>query len=73
MRQASADMELMVNGRELSSSSQNVAELLKEMQLNERPGIAVALNEQVVPRVEWQATPLRAQDRITIIAAVAGG
>jgi len=72
-RQALADMEVMVNGREHSSTSQNVADLLREMQLHERPGIAVALNEQVIPRAEWPATPLRTRDRITIIAAVAGG
>jgi sulfur carrier protein len=66
-------MKLMVNGREHSSSSRNIRELLVEMQLQERPGMAVALNDQVIPRAEWSDTALSPDDKITIIIAVAGG
>jgi sulfur carrier protein len=66
-------MKLMVNGRERNSSSRNIRELLVEMQLEERPGMAVALNDQVIPRAEWPDTPLSPEDKITIIVAVAGG
>ncbi|RIQ31181.1 sulfur carrier protein ThiS [Jiangella rhizosphaerae] len=36
-------------------------------------GIAVAVNQIVVPRSDWAATPLRADDKIEIITAVQGG
>ena len=36
-------------------------------------GIAVAVNQEVVPRREWASTPLRPGDRIEIITAVQGG
>lgn len=36
-------------------------------------GIAVAVNQIVVPRSDWAATPLRSDDKIEIITAVQGG
>jgi sulfur carrier protein len=36
-------------------------------------GIAVAVNQIVVPRAEWPATSLRPDDKIEIITAVQGG
>lgn len=36
-------------------------------------GIAVALNNQVIPRADWPATPLQDRDTILIITATQGG
>ena len=36
-------------------------------------GIAVAVNQIVVPRADWAATTLRPDDKIEIITAVQGG
>jgi sulfur carrier protein len=36
-------------------------------------GIAVAVNEEVVPRTYWTATTLHAQDRVEVLTAAAGG
>lgn len=36
-------------------------------------GIAVAVNQIVVPRTDWAATPLQPDDKIEIITAVQGG
>lgn len=36
-------------------------------------GVAAAVNEAVVPRSAWEATPLAADDRIEILTAVQGG
>ncbi|MFJ9695156.1 sulfur carrier protein ThiS [Kitasatospora sp. NPDC101183] len=36
-------------------------------------GVAAALNEAVVPRSSWSATPLSSGDRIEILTAVQGG
>lgn len=36
-------------------------------------GIAVAVNQIVVPRADWPATPLTPDDKIEIITAVQGG
>ncbi|MEU4095160.1 sulfur carrier protein ThiS [Streptomyces sp. NPDC026673] len=36
-------------------------------------GVAAALNETVVPRAQWPATPLRDGDRVEVLTAVQGG
>ncbi|MEV4685044.1 sulfur carrier protein ThiS [Streptomyces kurssanovii] len=36
-------------------------------------GVAAAVNEAVVPRGEWAATPLGDGDRVEILTAVQGG
>ncbi|WP_405741168.1 sulfur carrier protein ThiS [Streptomyces sp. NBC_01525] len=36
-------------------------------------GVAAAVNETVVPRSQWPATPLGAGDRVEVLTAVQGG
>ncbi|WP_411105971.1 sulfur carrier protein ThiS [Streptomyces sp. cmx-4-9] len=36
-------------------------------------GVAAALNETVVPRGQWPATPVGEGDRIEVLTAVQGG
>ncbi len=36
-------------------------------------GVAAALNETVVPRTRWAATPVADGDRVEILTAVQGG
>ncbi|MFF5845971.1 sulfur carrier protein ThiS [Streptomyces massasporeus] len=36
-------------------------------------GVAAALNETVVPRTLWPATPLAEGDRVEVLTAVQGG
>lgn len=38
-----------------------------------RPGIAVAVNDRVVPRAAWAATRLAPGDRVEVLHAIAGG
>ena len=38
-----------------------------------RKGVAVALNDEVVPRSRWDATALRDHDRVEILTASQGG
>jgi thiazole synthase len=38
-----------------------------------RRGVAVALDGEVVPRAEWEATPLRDGQKVEVVAAVQGG
>jgi sulfur carrier protein len=38
-----------------------------------RQGVAVALNDEVVPKGEWDAVTLTAGDRIEILRAIGGG
>ena len=48
-------------------------ELLRELALAERKGVAVAINDTVVPRLMWPAHALAESDRVLIIQATQGG
>ena len=67
-------MKLIINGNEREIAATGVAALLRELGIDpERPGTAVARNDEVVPRNRWSETPLADGDRIEIITAVQGG
>ena len=51
----------------------NVARVLEQAQITTTKGIAVAVNNAVVPKAEWQTKTLNENDKITIIRATQGG
>jgi len=50
-----------------------IDEALKEAQIENRFGIAVAVNNVVIPKALWEDTSLYPNDQITIINAIFGG
>ena len=46
---------------------------VESLDLKETNGIALALNEEIIPKSNWQNTILNEEDKIIIIGAVAGG
>lgn len=68
-------MQLTVNGKtDECRDGITVAELLAERGVErDAAGVAVAVNQAVVPRTEWPATPLHDGDAVEIIHAVQGG
>ena len=68
------DGVIRVNGAERVLTAGNVARLLEQLGYgNDRRGIAVALNGQVVPRSAWGERRLQVGDEIEIVGAVQGG
>ncbi|MFI2510209.1 sulfur carrier protein ThiS [Streptomyces sp. NPDC018972] len=66
-------MNVSVNG-ELREFAPGTALDLVVKSLTAAPsGVAAALNETVVPRAQWPATPLREGDRVEVLTAVQGG
>ncbi|GAA4611007.1 sulfur carrier protein ThiS [Actinoallomurus liliacearum] len=66
-------MKITVNGSERDApEGSSVAGVVAS--LTEHPtGVAVALNDEVVPRTDWKTTILRESDRIEVLTAVQGG
>lgn len=63
-----------VNGEAIETEAQTVAGLLASLGVDEsRTGMAVALNEEVVRRVHWTATPLNDGDTVEVLRATQGG
>lgn len=66
-------MIVTVNGEERRlSADATIATLVEELSAPPR-GVAVAVDGQVVPRAEWEATSLAEGARVEVVAAIQGG
>ncbi len=71
---AGEEQVIRVNGAERILTAGNVARLLQQLGYgDDRRGIAVAVNGQVVPRSAWGERKLQVGDEIEIVGAVQGG
>lgn len=66
------DMKLLVNDKEVQTSAKLLSELLLEINLPQT-GIAVAVNNRIIPRTKWDYYTLESDSKIVIIKAVCGG
>ena len=68
-------MHLIINGKDTNAEPGTTLEMLLEQLLASRSqkGVAVAVNDAVVPRNSWGTRRLQAGDRVEIIRAVQGG
>lgn len=67
-------MKLRLNGVAKDIGADTVLGLLLELGIDpERPGIAVALDGEVVRRSDWPATKLEEETGVEIITAMQGG
>lgn len=67
-------MTLLVNGsaRDMADAA-TVADVVATLGHGGSSGVAVAVNDEVVPRGRWGSTPLRGGDRVEVLTAVQGG
>ena len=65
-------MDININNKKTSITSTNLQELALEMSLPEK-GVAMAINNQMIPRTEWAYTPIAEGADIVIIKAACGG
>lgn len=65
-------MEIIVNGSKKTIVATLVSELITELQIKSN-GIALALNQNILPYKEWAITSLTEGDSITVIKATQGG
>ncbi|MGB0522205.1 MAG: sulfur carrier protein ThiS [Flammeovirgaceae bacterium] len=67
-------MEVIVNDKPHQTAEKiNIQELLNQLNLPSQQGIAVAINQAIVPKSEWEHIQLSDQDKIMIITATQGG
>jgi sulfur carrier protein len=67
-------MKIKVNNREkIMPENISITELLKLLNYSDTVGIALALEQEVVPKTEWDNTCLKDGANITIIQATCGG
>lgn len=63
---------IVVNNEQTLTECASVAALAQQLELPER-GVALAVNNKVLPRTQWADTELNEGDRVTIIKAAFGG
>ncbi|WP_035727669.1 sulfur carrier protein ThiS [Eisenibacter elegans] len=61
------------NGVALVTAASTLEALLRQQHLTDKRGIAVALNEQVIPKKDWPHTPLPPNAEVLVITATQGG
>lgn len=67
-------MSLTLNGERLDETAETVADLVRtRLSDAETQGVAVAVNDAVVPRGEWSRHRLADGDTVEIVRAVQGG
>ena len=65
---------VIVNGERWPREAPSIGALLRELGHDPaRQGIAVAINDEVVPRSAWAGHPVNFGDRVEIVGAVQGG
>ena len=50
-----------------------LADLVRDLGLADRKGVAIAINDEVAPRATWPTRRLAASDHILVIQATQGG
>lgn len=66
-------MKIQVNNREMEAASPlTLDQLIRSLELPEK-GIAVAVNNRMIPRNDWPACALQENDSIVAIRAACGG
>lgn len=69
-------MIIFLNDKAIEITQNTDLQTLLKEQLHitpEKKGIAVAVNEQIIPRHQWKEYTLQQNDRILVITAAQGG
>jgi sulfur carrier protein len=67
-------MEILVNDETKTVSENDSLYAIVLSQLGEKQnGVAVAVNNTVIPKAQWASTKLKSNDHILIIKATQGG
>ncbi|MFI3292390.1 MAG: sulfur carrier protein ThiS [Rikenellaceae bacterium] len=65
-------MNIILNHKDQTILSNTIEGLIDELSI-ETKGVAIALNNKVIPRNKWSLTKLNNGDKVVIVSAVFGG
>ena len=66
-------MQIIVNNKAMEMAEGSTLSTLAEALRLPEKGVAVAVNNQMIPREEWSATSLQAGAQVVVIKAACGG
>ena len=62
----------MLNNKEVETQATHIGQLVEELALP-RVGVAIAVNNRMVPHTAWDTTPLSEGMNLVVIKAACGG
>jgi len=66
-------MEIKVNSQKKIVNDNCLLSLVKDLLGEKTSGIAIAVNETIIPKTLWHTTSLKENDAVLIIKATQGG
>lgn len=67
-------IQILLNGQAMSCpQNYNLFQLLQQLKKENEGGLALALNQEVIPKALWANTFLKNQDQVLLITATQGG
>ncbi|MEQ9723788.1 sulfur carrier protein ThiS [Yersinia alsatica] len=66
-------MLIILNDQPLEVETNITADKLLNQLNRHQPGTALAINQVIIPRIDWEKYQLRAGDNILLFQAIAGG
>ncbi|MGZ3898893.1 MAG: sulfur carrier protein ThiS [Bacteroidia bacterium] len=66
-------MEITVNNELKNISEPSLNSLINHLLGEKTKGIAVAVNQNIIPKQNWETTSLKEKDNVLIIKATQGG
>ena len=66
-------MKILVNSESKDFLGKSLSELVQSLNMVNTNGIALAVNEKVVSKTEWEKFQLNDSDKVLIIKATQGG
>lgn len=66
-------MKIEVNGEQKEFDSKTKLNTIVDTFLSDTKGVAVAINNEVVPKSQWSETPIKENDKVLLITATQGG
>ena len=65
--------KLIINGVNTFVISETLSKVLNEININKSQNMAVAVNEEVIERINWENYKIKSGDMIEIVQPLKGG
>lgn len=66
-------MQILFNDEQMQCADGLTLSALLDQQRLLKPGVALAFNQQILPREQWERQQVRDGDQILLFQAIAGG
>ena len=66
-------IQITINSKQTTTTAETLFSLMEKTGVTSEKAVAVALNQEVIGREDWQQTKLHSEDAILIIKPTQGG